>query len=103
MNSLNQTLENLATELDALLLNQNYREYGNLQRASKTLFQYAFETGILFMQKEIVEERYEQTFYIAQSKLIFPLTLIGLDYQENEFTCTQAKSIGFNQITMDNY
>jgi hypothetical protein len=102
MNSLNQTLETLANELSALLLMRNYREYGNLQRASKTLFQYAFDTGVLFMDKSIVDECYEQTFFIAGSKFVFPLTLIGLDYQENEFTC-RGESIGFNHITMDNY
>ena len=102
MNSLNQTLETLANELNALLLMRNYSEYGNLQRASKTLFQYAFETGVLFMDKSIVDECYEQTFFIEGSKFVFPLTLIGLDYQENEFTC-RVDSIGFNHITMDNY
>jgi len=87
MNTFNQTLENLASELDTLLSSQNYREYGNKERASKTLFQYAFDTGVLFMDKSIIDERYEETFFIAGSKLIFPLNLIGLDYQENEFTC----------------
>jgi hypothetical protein len=97
MNSLNQILENLANELDGLLLNQNYREYGNLKRSSKTLFQYGFDNGILFMDKSTDET----TFFIS-GKFVYPLTLIGLDYQENEFTC-RAESIGFNHITMDNY
>jgi hypothetical protein len=102
MNSLNQILENLANELDALLLNQNYLEYGNLQRASKTLFQYGFDKGILFMDKSITDKEYVETFFITGSKLVYPLTLIGLDYQENEFTC-RGESISFNHITMDNY
>jgi len=102
MNTFNQTLENLANELSALLSIQNYREYGNLQRASKSLFQYGFENGILFMDKSIVDESYEETFFIAGSKFVFPLNLIGLDYQENEFT-DKGESIGFNHITMDNY
>ena len=102
MNTFNQTLENLANELSALLSIKNYREYGNLQRASKSLFQYGFENGILFMDKSIVDESYEQTFFIAGSKFVFPLNLIGLDYQENEFTC-RGESISFNHITMDNY
>jgi hypothetical protein len=83
MDSLNQTLENLATELDAVLSIENYCEYGNLQRASKQLFQYAFDTGILFMDKSIIDDCYVETFNIAGSSKIFPLTLIGLDYQEN--------------------
>jgi hypothetical protein len=87
MNTLNQTLDNLAKQLHKFLLNENYCEYGNLQRSSKSLFQYAFENGILFMNKEIVQDSYEETFYIAQSSSVFPLTLIGLDYQENQFTC----------------
>jgi hypothetical protein len=102
MTTLNQILENLANELDGLLLNQNYREYGNLKRASKTLFQYGFDNGILFMDSSIVDESYEQTFFISGSKFVYPLTLIGLDYQENEFTC-RGESIGFNHVTLDNY
>ncbi len=103
MNTFNQTLENLANELSALLLIENYREYGNLKRASKSLFQYAFETGVLFMDKSIIDGSYDETFFIADSKFVFPLNLIGLDYQENEFTCAQSESIGFNHVTMDNY
>jgi len=87
MNSLNQILENLANELNALLFINNYREYGNLQRASKALFQYGFDNGILFMDKSIIDEEYVQTFFISGSRIVYPLTLIGLDYQENEFTC----------------
>ncbi len=86
MNGLNKTLEGLALELQAMLDNQLYNEYGSLKAVSKNLFQYAFEIGILLMNKEIVGESYEETFTIVQSKFTFPLHLIGLDYQENQFT-----------------
>ena len=103
MNSFNQILESLANELSALLSIQNYLEYGNLKNASKPLFQHAFETGVLFMDKSIDQEVCEETFFIAGSKFVFPLNLIGLDYQENEFTRMQSESIGFNHFTTENY
>ena len=82
MNSLNKTLENLSNELKALLEIGHYSEHGNLQRASKSLFQYAFENDMLFMDNSIVDEHYEQTFTIVGSETVYYLNLIGLDYQE---------------------
>ena len=82
MNSINLILENLANELNELLLIQNYRDYGSLKFASKSLFQYGFENDVLLMNKEIIDEHYQETFFIVGSKFVFPLNLIGLDYQE---------------------
>ena len=83
MNSINTTVFNLANELNSLLSNELYSEYFSLKFASKTLFQWAFENGILKMDKTIEDEYYFQSFTIVGFGQIFELCLIGLDYQEN--------------------
>ena len=80
---MNLIIFNLANELNCLLHNELYREYGYLKFASKILFQWAFEKGILKMDKTLEDEHYFQSFTIVGYDQIFDLCLIGLDYQED--------------------
>lgn len=82
MNSINKIVFDLANELEALIEIEHYKEFGNLMRSSKNIFQYAFENDILVMAKNIVDEHYEETFKIIGNDKVFYLHLIGIDYQE---------------------
>lgn len=91
MNSINLVLFSLANELTALLSIQDYRSYGVLKFASRPLFQLGFDQGILLMDKWIEDNQYTEAFKISGTDQIFELSLIGLDYQENEFTCNDPE------------
>jgi len=86
MNSINLVLFSLANELTALLSIQDYKSFGVLKFASKPLFQLGFDQGILLMDKSIEDDQYVETFKITGTDQIFELSLIGLNYQVNEFS-----------------
>lgn len=82
VNSINKIIFDLSNELDSMLKAELYRDYGKLMRGSSSLFQYAFENDILLMSKDIIDESYSETFTVIGYNTVFPLDLIGIDYQE---------------------
>jgi hypothetical protein len=72
----------LANKLEYLRMIEEYKEFGKLQKASKDLFQYAFESGIIELNKELEGELYYEYFTIKGNSKNFDLNLIGIEYQE---------------------
>ena len=60
---------------------EEYKEYGKLQRASKDLFQYAFESGTIELHKELKSDCYYEYFNVKGYSKNFDLSLIGIEYQ----------------------
>ena len=72
----------LANKLEYLRMIEEYKEFGKLQRASKDLFQYAFESGAIELHRELEGEFYYEYFTIKNNSKNFDLNLIGIEYQE---------------------
>jgi hypothetical protein len=72
----------LANKLEYLRMIEEYKEFGKLQRASKDLFQYAFENGTIGLYKELESESYYEYFTIKGHSKNFDLNLIGIKYKK---------------------
>jgi len=83
MEKINQSLHLIAIELDNLLKNGNYIEFGKLMRSSTTLFKYAFDKKNIILKKDLIGDYYVETFSVVGFDDIFSLHLIALEYQSN--------------------
>lgn len=72
----------LANKLQYLRANEEFQKFGKLQRASKDLFQYAFESGTIEIYKELEGEFYYEYFNVKNHSKNFDFNLIAIEYQE---------------------
>lgn len=76
----------LASKLEYLRANEEFQKFGKLQRASKDLFQYAFDSDTIEIHKELEGGFYYEYFNVKNHSKNFDLNLIGINYQKKSIT-----------------
>lgn len=76
---LNSILLDISNELENLIKTEQYRKFGELSRASKTLYQLGFKNDIIIINVSLEGDYYEKTFKVFGYEKLFDLSIIQID------------------------